>query len=100
VPVTAILFILVCNLGSHTNKNVASKFTRACASASNRDKDLTLTLKRDHPESWYIEVGLRDIVVDVETPYVAAMHEEEISVATAAYPVAAAVSSSCKILYC
>jgi len=46
------------------------KISQACASASNQDKDLTITLKgvvEDCADFWYIEVALRN-VPDIENP--------------------------------
>ena len=65
VPGAAICLVLVCTIESHYNKKVASRIANACASASNHDRDLTLTLKGDSKESWYIEVAVRN-AIDVE----------------------------------
>lgn len=65
VPAACICFVLLCTIDSHYNKKVASRITNACASASNHDRDLTLTLKGDSKDDWYIEVAVRN-AVDVE----------------------------------
>mmetsp|Transcript_9933 Transcript_9933/g.24766 ORF Transcript_9933/g.24766 Transcript_9933/m.24766 type:complete len:235 (-) Transcript_9933:2540-3244(-) len=72
VPVMIILVILTCNIESCINNKVSSKMSNACASTSNRDRDLTLTLKGTDPDSWYIEVALRNAAANVNASEVAA----------------------------
>jgi len=95
-PVTVIVLIAVCHVHSHISKKVASRISRICASASNRDKDLTMTLKGIESDSWFIEVALRN-AIDVENAVSATAvvaESESIPVAAAATPVVANAVSS------
>jgi len=88
-PGIPLLFIVSCCVPGYTKGKVTAKISKACAMASNHDKDLTMTVKTTIVEHWYIEVALRNIV-DVEAPVAVAT---AVPVAAAAIPVAAVAAA-------
>jgi hypothetical protein len=68
VPILCVLLWAACSLESYVSKKVGSKISKHCASTSNHDRDLKLTLNTeygDKPKYWYIEVALRN-TIDLE----------------------------------
>jgi len=107
-PVVGCLLIVfnisLCHVGNSANKQVASKISQLCASASNHDRDLTMTLQNvNYDESddkdvmkWYIEVTVRNMKMDAENQYATATAiatDTAVAVPVGAAPAAAAASS-------
>lgn len=78
VPITFIFMILFCYLESHIVKKVASQLSKECASASNLDKNLRITLEGTTPETWYLQVAVRNASLGVP--------EDDIEMATDMVP--------------
>ena len=90
IPVVVILMVAACYLEAYILKKAASKISKICASHSNYDRNLKMTLQTDKKkdgeiDGWYIEIALRN-ATDVEAANVAI----PVAVGTA-IPVAGAV---------